>query len=198
MKIDKELEMDFIRFIQKKSFDRTSFEENRINKRNHLIESQFVWTQEVNNKLTVLNEKLREEEKRIFSVHKQLEKQCKLMVKNKTIDYFNIDIELSLWNKNHYKKYEPSVYGNPFFECKFIDFMNWQKEKEYDSSPINRYDEVEYCRTFYCLVFHTHDLTWFDLYNTDEVWMEIKVDYQFTFKVISKLKKINSNLSTIK
>ena len=81
MKIDKELEMDFIRFIQKRSFERTSLEESGIRKRNHFIESQFVWTQEVYDKLTLLNEKLKQEEKRVFLAYQQIEKNCKFSSK---------------------------------------------------------------------------------------------------------------------
>jgi hypothetical protein len=66
MKIDKELEMDFIRFIQKRSYERTSLEESRIRKRNHFIESQFVWTQEVYDKLTLLKEKTKARRKTCF------------------------------------------------------------------------------------------------------------------------------------
>jgi hypothetical protein len=51
MKIDKELEIDFIRAIQKRSSDRTDREEGRIRKRNHHIESQFELTAEVYTKL---------------------------------------------------------------------------------------------------------------------------------------------------
>jgi hypothetical protein len=192
MKIDRELEIDFIRVSQKEISEITRFDEGKIKKRNHFIESQFEWTQEIREKLTLVNEKLILEEKRVFLAHRQLEKVCKLMVKNKTIDDFNIDIELSFYNKKHYKKYEPSIYGNPFFKST-DDFMLFQKhEAEYNAEPHNEHrinaplPEINHCYSFHSLYDHSH-LTWFDIYNIDEVWMEIKIDYQFFSKVKNKV-----------
>ena len=42
---------------------------------------------------------------------------------------------------------------------------------------------------FHHLYGHCHDLTWFDISNIDEVWIEIKVDYQF-FKKIKRLRHL--------
>jgi hypothetical protein len=184
--------MDYIRFIQKRSLERTSLEESRIRKRNHFIESQFVWTQEVYDKLTLVNEKLKHEEKRVFLAYRQIEKNCKLMIKNKVIDDFNIDIECSFFNKNYYKKYEPFIDGNPFFKTtdSFMLFQN--KEAEYNTESY--YEQhinsllpgIDHCYSFHSLYDHCHELTWFDIYNIDEVWMEIKIDYQFFSKVKNK------------
>ena len=116
MKIDKELEMAFIRAIQKKRHDRTKMEETYIRKRNSYIDSQFELTPSVSEKIILLNEKLRAEEIRIFDQYRLIEKNCNLMLKNKITDGFNMHFELSLFNNKHYKKYEPSLYGNSFFE----------------------------------------------------------------------------------
>lgn len=186
MKIDKKLELDYIRIIQKTSSERTIFEESIINKRNHHIESQFVWTPKVKEKLILLNEKLREEEKRVFGQYRLIEKQSKELVKNKTIDDYEIDIKVSYWKNKYYKKYYPSIEGNPFFFISIDDFMGHQlDEAEYDPSPNNehhenaRLPEISHCYTFHSLYDHCHELTWFDIYNIDEFWMEIKVHYQF-------------------
>lgn len=103
MKIDKELEIEYIRIIQKKHSERTLSEGNIIKKRNHLIESQFVWKPKVIEKLILLNEKLREEEKQVFTQYLLVEKQCQKLVKNKKINDYTIDLELSYWNNKHYK-----------------------------------------------------------------------------------------------
>ena len=97
MKIDKELELDYIRIIQKTSSERTISEGSIINKRNHLIESQFEWKPKIKEKLILLNEKLREEEKRVFGQYRLIEKQSKELVKNKTIDDYEFDIKVSFW-----------------------------------------------------------------------------------------------------
>ncbi len=186
MKIDKELELDYIRIIQKTSSERTISEGSIINKRNHLIESQFEWKPKIKEKLILLNEKLREEEKRVFGQYRLIEKQSKELVKNKTIDDYEIDIKVSYWKNKYYKKYYPSIEGNPFFFISIDDFMGHQlDEAEYDPSPNNehhenaRLPEISHCYTFHSLYDHCHELTWFDIYNIDEFWMEIKVHYQF-------------------
>jgi len=194
MKIDRELEIDFIRVSQKKISEITRSDEGKIKKRNYHINSQFEWTQQIKEKLILLNEKLIQEEKRVFLAYRQLEKVCKLMVKNKTIDDFNIDIELSFYNKKHYKKYEPSVNGNPFFEST-DSFMVFQKhESEYNVEPHNdnpnysTLPEINHCYSFHSLYDHSH-LTWFDIYNIDEVLMDIKIDYLFFTKIKKNTKE---------
>jgi hypothetical protein len=47
MKIDKELEIKFIKAIQKRASDRTNGDEGSIRKRNHHIDSQFEFTPQV-------------------------------------------------------------------------------------------------------------------------------------------------------
>ncbi|AOW10484.1 hypothetical protein [Flavobacterium gilvum] len=189
MKIDKELEIDFIRAIQKSNSERTYREGGRIHKRCKNIESQFRFTPKVNEKIVLLNEKLKQEEKRVFYQYRLIEKQSNLMVVNKEIDDFNITVVLSYWNEKHYKKYEPSIEGNPFFET-VNNFMDMQRgEIEYNQEPHNEhhdkapFPEINHCYSFHNLYDHCHELTWFDIYNIDEVWMEIKVDYQFFRKI---------------
>lgn len=61
MKIDKQLEKDYIKIIQKSNRDITRYEDSIINKRNHLIKIQFKWEPKVIENLRLLNKKLREE-----------------------------------------------------------------------------------------------------------------------------------------
>ena len=110
------------------------------------------------------------------------------MVKNKGIDDFSIEVELMFWNNNHYKNYDFSMIGNPFFRSD-DNFIIHQMAMEYDASPHNDhhikapFPEINHCYSFHSLYDHCHELTWFDIYNIDEVWMEIKVDYQFFTKI---------------
>ena len=152
MKIDKELEQDYIRILQKTCSERTVIEESRIRKRNGLIESQFVWKPKVKEKLILLNEKLSEEEKRVFVQYRLIQKQCQELVKNKTIDDFEIYIKVSYWNNKHYKKYVPSMDGDSFFSISVDGFMSQQLDEiEYDSSSHNlhrenaRLPEISHC-----------------------------------------------------
>jgi hypothetical protein len=195
MKIDKELEIGFIRAIQKHSNERTKKDENAIDNRNEYINSQFKWSTELDEKLVLINDKLRGEEKKVFNQYRKIEKQCKLMVDNKEIKDFNIQLESEYWNNKHYKKYDPEIYGNPFYKNTWDTFMgSRQMEEEYDNSCSNTVSQMgfipqdsliakaNHCYSFHHLYDHT-DLTWFDIYNIDEFWMEIKVGYQFFFKI---------------
>jgi hypothetical protein len=195
MKIDKELEIGFIRAIQKKSNKRNESEKIAIYDRNDSIDNQFKWSTELDEKLVLLNDKLREEEKKVFKQYRKIEKQCELMVANKEINDFNIQVESECWNNKHYKKYDPKVYGNPFYINTSDDFMGCRLlEEEYNDSCSNTVGGMcfiprdsllakrNHCYSFHHLYDHS-DLTWFDIYNIDEVWMEIKVDYQFFSKI---------------
>ena len=195
MKIDKALEIGFIRAIQKQSNERTESEEKAIDDRNEFINSQFKWSTELDEKLVLLNDTLREEEKKVFNQYRKIEKQCKLLVDYKEIEDFNIQLESEYWNNKHYKKYDPEIYGNPFYKNTWDPFMgSRQIEEEYDNSCSNTVSQMcfipkdsliakaNHCYSFHHLYDHT-DLTWFDIYNIDEVWIEIKVDYQFFKKI---------------
>lgn len=177
--------MNFISAIQKEAYCRTRQEENNIRKRNKYIDEQFELTPKVYEKLVLLNKKLQQEERRIFYQYRKIQKQCVQMIGNKEIDDFNIEVIVKYWNNKHYKKYEPSIDGNPFFETNCVgDFMTFQQEADYNSFRHNEnhnqapFPEINHCYSFHHLYDHTN-LTWFDIYNIDEVWMEIKVDYQF-------------------
>ncbi len=189
MKIDKSLEVNFIRTIQKVRSERTTKEEQLIRERNQNIERQFEWTPAVNKKLIVLNEKLLQQEKRVFNQYRLIDKHCKSMVSNNQINDYNINIKISYWNNEHYIQYDESVEGNPFYES-MDDFMVFQKNiREYDQEPHNEHHdraplpEVNHCYSFHSLYDHNPDLTWFDINNIDEVWIELKVDYQFFTKI---------------
>lgn len=195
MKIDKAHEIDFIRAIQKHTNERTKKEEKAIDTRNEYINSQFKWSTELDEKLVFLNDTLRKEEKKALNQYRKIEKQCELMVDNKEIKDFNIQLESEYWNNKHYKKYDSEIYGNPFYKNTWDPFMgSHQMEEEYDNSCSNTVSQMcfvpqdsliaksNHCYSFHHLYDHT-DLTWFDIYNIDEVWMEIKVDYQFFKKI---------------
>ncbi|MDO8316693.1 MAG: hypothetical protein Q7T12_04140 [Flavobacterium sp.] len=186
MKIDRKLEIKYCRAIQKSRFERTKIDKANIYKRNDIIYSQFEWTPEIKKTLALLNEKLRIEEKRIFMIYRQIENQCKLMVKNKQIDGFRMDIEMALYS-NYYDTYDPGI---GYFCIPTIgNFMFWQDNEEYDSRPwYEHYNgaplpEISHCFTFFFLWEGNDELTWFDICNIDEVGMDIKVDYEFSVKV---------------
>lgn len=117
------------------------------------------------------------------------------MVANKEIKDFNIEVESDYWNNKHYKKYDPKVYGNPFYTNTWDGFVGFrQLEEEYNESCSNTVGGMSFipqdsliAKTNHCYSFHHlydhSDLAWLDIYNIDEVWMGIKVDYQFFSKI---------------
>ena len=195
MKIEKELERNFTRAVQKHSNERTESEQKAIDNRNEFINGQLKWSTELDKKLVLLNDKLREQGKKVFNQYRKIEKQCESMVDNKEIENFNIQLESEYWNSKQYIKYNPEVYGNPFYKNTWDSFIrSRQFEEEYDNSCSSTVSEIPFipqvsliakanhCYSFHHLYDHT-DLTWFDIYNIDKIWMEIKVDYQFFRKI---------------
>jgi hypothetical protein len=200
MIINKKLEKGFIRAIQKRSSKRTKKGIKAINIRNEFINQQFEWSTQLDEKLVLINNRLQEEEKKVFIQYQKIEKQCKLMVYNKEIKDFNIEVVSDYWNNKHYKKYDPEVYGNPFYKNTWDSFMgSRQIQEEYDNYCSNTVNErcfipkdslianANHCYSFHHLYDHT-DLTWFDIYNIDKVWMEIKVEYQFFSNIKKRIK----------
>lgn len=195
MNINKNYELNFIRAIQKSANKRTSAEQEAISIRNGAVAEQFRFTPKVRKKLMLLNEKLQVEEKRIFTQYCRIEKNCTLMVVRGEIDDYNIDINLEYWNNNHYRDYAQEIDGSPFF-LSSDHFMVFQdKSTEYNAAPHNDFctgapfPEINHCYSFHSLYDHCYELTWFDIYNIDEVWMEIKIDYQFRTKLHSESDK---------
>ena len=204
MIIDKELEIEFIRAIQKLPNKLTKEEKDAVDKRYSFIHKHFVWTQEVENKMMLLNKHLREEEIRVFKEYRKLEKKCQIMVENGEIDDFGLEIEWSCWNYSHYINYEESIDGNPFYKNIHIgDFMIHQLSEVYVPNCHNTissmWNEIiprnsaiisePHCYMFHHLYDHCHELTLFDIYNIEEVWVEIKVNYQFFSKIDLKRHK---------
>lgn len=188
MKIDRKLEIKYCNAIQKSEFERTKSDIANIDKRNAIIFSQFKWGPEIEKRMIRLNEKLRIEEKRIFLIYRQIEKQCKLMVKNKQIDGFMLDIEMALYSK-YYEAYDPGI--GCFCIPKIGNFMMFQSNEEYDSRPWYEYydgapmPDISHCFSFFFLWEGNDELTWFDLCNIDEIGMDVKVDYEFKIKITS-------------
>lgn len=182
MKLNLEKEANFIKIIQKESREITPEERIALLKRNKYINKLFEFTPEVCKKLFLLNKKLLEEEKRIFDFYRNIQKQCKKLVYSKFIDDYEIVVVLKCWNDNYYKKFDPSIDGNPFFETE-CDFMGFQEAKTYTELDFNdthldvTMSKLKHCYSFHHLYDHS-PLTWFDLRNIDSVWVELTVTYQ--------------------
>lgn len=185
MKLNREREIRFSKIIQKKSQDITIEEQMALSERNKYVNAVFEFTPTVCEKLLLLNEKLLEQEKRIFGFYNIIQKQCKEWVYSKSIDDYEIEIIIECWNDNYYKKFDPSIDidGIPFFETR-CNFIGVQEAVTYTELDFNDriqlkaiMPKMKHCYSFHHLYDHT-DLTWFDLCNIDSVWVEIRVTYQ--------------------
>lgn len=56
------------------------------------------------------------------------------------IDDFNIQVELAYWNNKHYKKYEPSIYGNPFFKITPYENHRQKTNNAYQTISLDQID----------------------------------------------------------
>lgn len=187
MNLNSKREISFIKIIQKNSRDITLKERTALVERNRYVNIVFEFTPEVCKKLLLLNKKLLEEEKRIFGLYKNIQKQCKELVAGKFIDDYEIEIKLECWNDNYYKKFAPSIDGSPFFVTEY-NFMGFQEAITYTELDFNDTNlkatmpKIKHCYSFHNLYDHTN-LTWFDLCNIDEIWIELIVIYQHFTKI---------------
>lgn len=182
MNLNRKREINFIKLIQKESRKITIDEQAVLLERNKYVNVLFEFTPEVCKKLLLLNKKLLQEEKRIFELYKNIQKQCKELVSGKFIDDYEIKISVKCWNDNYYKKFDPSIDGNPFFktDCNFMGFQETATYTELDFNDIiikATMPKMNHCYSFYHLYEHTY-LTWFDLCKIDSVWIELIVNYQ--------------------
>ena len=137
------------------------------------------------NKIRNLNAKLKKEEERIRPFAKQLNDTLKKQVAEKQIDDFNICQELSVFSNKELvcTKLRKVEEGNPFMEMKdFSLFYEYTEESFY----VDNWNELHkehplgnefFCYTMHSLVFHGL-LSWQDIIDIEEVWIELKVDYQ--------------------
>ncbi len=145
----------------------------------------FIFSQTHINRIRSLNHKLKTEEERIRPFAMQLIDSLKKQVQEKQIDDFNIQQHLSFFSNNTACNKRHGVEeGDPFSEEKGFLLFGEQTEDMFYSDNWNELpkghtlaDEL-FCYSMHCLVFHG-SLTWQDIIDIDEVWIELKVDYQF-------------------
>lgn len=94
---------------------------------------------------------------------------------------------ISSYSDNHYKNLDKSLIGNSIIET-HCNFMNHQEENTYieenwkEKTLKEPYIDFNHCYSFHHLYDHTF-LTWYDLSIIENIWIEIKVDYQFSLKI---------------
>ena len=192
MKIDKTLELKFVKVIQKQKSKWTNEDLNVVLERNSLVNKHFKINTEVSNQLQKLNSKLRLEEKRIFPFYRNLKLENEKLVREKIIDDFNLEVIISSFSDNHYKDLDSQLKGNSIIQTN-CNFMLHQDENEYLEEDWKEFAlnepllNFKHCYSFHHLYDHT-DLTWYDLSFIEDIWLEIKVDYQFFLQKFNLIK----------
>ncbi len=134
-------------------------------------------------KIQELSDKLHTEEVKARNFYINLEPQLKEMVASGSIDDYNIVEELHVfsYNKAVCQKYSVEV-GDPIYsEWVVLNrddqdfFQNWNENTGDKNNPLARF---HFGYVMHCILFHSH-LSLEDILEIDDVWIEIKVDYQF-------------------
>ena len=152
--------------------------------------SNRLFTEENINKLKRLNDKLKKEEQRIYKFSFQLEESVNRMKIEKKIDDYNIYQEFSLFSSNEdCNKKHKVVAGDPIWIDRTFNLFFYNKDDMFYSEnwnelvPEHPLGGIEFCYTMHCICFHSC-LTWQDLIDVDDIWIELKVNYQFGVKRI--------------
>ncbi len=149
-------------------------------------ETPFVFTEEVIEKVRLLNEKLRKQELRVQPFVQETLKKLGLMQKQQTIDDFNIDYELSVFSNDADCNERNNVEeGDPIY-ITFLSHLKYDSSNMFFTDDWNELHEthplrqLRFCYSMHCIVFHSN-LSWADIVQIDSVWMDVKVDFQFMF-----------------
>tara|TARA_R110000868_G_scaffold146772_2_gene367762 strand:- start:1916 stop:2479 length:564 start_codon:yes stop_codon:yes gene_type:complete len=186
MNIDPELELEYIKIDKKHFFNLTLGQQEIISKRNENINKQFEFNESDIAKLELLNTKLLLEEKRIFPFYKSLLKENNNLVAKGLIDDFNIHLIVTFYRTKYYEDLFPESEHDFIVETP-CDFMMRQDkdhyvEDDWRETHMIKLSHFKHCYTFHHLYDHT-ELLLFDVCQIDDVWLDLKVDYQFHFKI---------------
>ena len=167
----------------KKNNSRTFVEKNKIwHVKQFLLEIQT--NSKTNHaKLKYINELFCKEERRIKKVSDKLILNLRKQKLNKTIDDYNLETSYSVFTKNKKcnKKYSIEN-GNPFYiDNSYLLFrenieLNFYKDDWIEE--LNLKFDFKFCYTMHCLMYHS-SLPLEDILNIDEIWIELKINYQF-------------------
>lgn len=139
----------------------------------------------------ILKDKVEKEEKRAIELEKLLRVQLDEMVKNGIIDDYNFDTNLMCFSSDQKvnKKYKVEE-GDPIAECSWYflpkeesEFSDGWNESLFTKGTL--LEDMYFGFAMHCICFDSH-LTIEDILAIDDVWIDIKVDYQFFTKKIKR------------
>ena len=156
-----------------------------------LSNKKFSFTDSNINKIKILNNKLKKEEIRILPFAIQLKASLVKLVNEGVIYDSNFFSSLSLYSNNaKCNKRNNSSEGNPFWVEKHFSLFHQSMDKD-DMFYTDNWNELPkehplgnefFCYSMHCICFHSH-LSWQDFVDIDDVWIDLKVDYQFKIEM---------------
>lgn len=143
-------------------------------------------TPQVFQKIKELNEKLRIEELRFRRQYLHLKAHLNDLVQKQLMDDYNIDFLVTVFSHDDdFNKRNHVETGDPFYESTLLCEGHFEKDERYfDFWNIKVYPgtgalvQLDICWSMYDILYWS-DLSWEDTLAIDDVWLEIKVDYQF-------------------
>lgn len=140
-------------------------------------------------KIKALNTEIRQEELRLRDQYFALQTQLNGLVSQNLMDDFNVDFQISVFsyddafNQKHKVEtgdpfYESTLLSSSYFEDDDLFFENWNETQCFGTDTLAH---LFFCWTMHDIVFHSNlDLK--DILAIDDVWLEMKVDFQFWTK----------------
>ena len=137
--------------------------------------------------LKKINRMLEKEEIRIKTYSDRLHKNITNQMVTKVIDDFEFDASFAVFSSdaecnNKYKVED----GDPFFECNSYSLFKKNLEESYYNDnwneDINSFVPFKICYTMHCLIYDAN-IKIEDILKIDQIWIELKVNYQFTKKI---------------
>ena len=141
------------------------------------------------NKIRNLNAKLKKEEERIRPLAKQLFDQLNKQKAEKQIDDFYVWQELSVMRDIIiYSKMKRVAEENLCMEKKMFLLFGEYTDTSFYKDNWNEFPKEhalgneKFCYSMHCLIFQDY-ISWKDIAEINEVWFELKVEYQFRSEV---------------
>ena len=181
-----------IKCIRKNWTNLTKEEKRKLSARRNALNRNFLFTDDNIGKLRKLNDILHKRETVIHAHANRLRKIQKEWVGNKWIDEYELECTMMLWNSK-LDILDPEFEGNPFHESSLIHFGNTDNDvdevfftdnwNEFAHSPDHPLSKEFHCYTFHHIYDHTV-LSWSDIVEIDQVWIEIEVRNQFLIDIV--------------
>ena len=164
-----------------------------LNDRKHLLNKEFVFSDNNVNRLSVINARLTEKSAEAYQYAEKLENFVLTMMQHPDtfISDYEIQFKLNFFSERKYSCI-PDLQGNPFFECEPIWFAKadcnesdrkWHKDWLFNTDHTEVIHEghplysFRHCYLFHDLIDHTI-LSYQDIVDIEDIWIEVVLTVQ--------------------